>query len=65
MKNPFKKEQTPQNPLSQERKPSTPPAVQYLADADLEQVQGGVSLNYSTIQWTYTKQDDTGATKPK
>ena len=42
MKIPFEKEQTPKNPPSQERKPTTPPAVRELTDTDLEHVQGEI-----------------------
>jgi type VI protein secretion system component Hcp len=33
-----------------------------LSGKDLEEVEGGVSLNYGTIQWTYTQQKSDGST---
>ena len=41
MKNPFKQEQTPKRHPSQQRLPTTPPALPDLTDADLGHVQGG------------------------
>jgi hypothetical protein len=46
MKNPFKKKNPPTTKPSQERQPSTPPAVVKLTAADLEQVQGGRVIHH-------------------
>jgi hypothetical protein len=53
--------------MSDEKNPVGNPKAneQELSPKELESVSAGsISLNYSTIQWEYTKQDDTGGAKP-